>query len=471
MSDVSDPVVELGAQLGGVVPIEAAGLEQELRDFVAGAIADCAELSDWSLDEEPQPTIAASVMPMLRLTIGLEAAAGDTVRADTLRRHYLHWMPALWVEQVGSRRFPFDALFHTPLDWERLPRLRGALQRLFGLLAQAGVTGPVVAGAASFEAFAASHTTVASIYDGCHFGRWMPLLYGYPADLASYGAEITAGADPLEVIDRRITAPLLHDLLHFSPGRRCIFPPYLDECIAGGLGVIVLPSLAWPEGDDDHGLMGASWFAQVGMVMVAVLGLEPLLRAQAGALPWSELLGEPLAAACARLGWGRYLADHAVHFLSGNTRPDAWLSLLYAHAAGVDLTGLDADTLEGLDVDPASVPSTPLDRDLVEAGLRSMCVETTQLQGSYRVRTAVPPVPITVDLADWTLRRARLPPHEPAAPTWPFPPALVALHRAAGHAAAEVVLTDVAGIADATDALLDGRDAAAAWGHVRWRPA
>src|SRR6185503_10828965 len=112
-----------------------------------------------------------------------------------------------------------------------------------------------------------------------------------PADLAHF-ARAPGSLD--EIIDRYLSAPLIHELTHLHR-RRQVFPLYLDECVAGWLGVHVLPQLAYPDGDE--GLYAAPWFAQVGQALVRVAGLENVLRAHAGVVPWRDALPDGLGAA------------------------------------------------------------------------------------------------------------------------------------------------------------------------------
>src|SRR5688572_29153956 len=75
---------------------------------------------------------------MLAAAVAQERRDGSE-REATLLRHYLELMPAMRSAQLDPDRAPQAALFHTPLDLERMPRLASGLARLYQLLDESGV--------------------------------------------------------------------------------------------------------------------------------------------------------------------------------------------------------------------------------------------------------------------------------------------------------------------------------------------
>jgi hypothetical protein len=308
-------------------------------------------------------------------------------RAALLRTHYLDGMPRAHVAQVATSEPPAATFFHEPLVWSRLPRLSAALERLDLLL-----TG---AGAPPLER--TSWTSLASLFRGSHYGGFMPFLYGTPADLALFASRISGG-DVHQVIDRALAAPILHEIAHLGPQRPALENTYLDECIAGYLGVRVLPSFAYPEADSDDALYASPWLAQVGQALARAAGLTRLVAAHAGVLPWDDLL-PGFAAAALRLGWEEHGRHRRPHFLGDTMRPGPWLKLVFLAAAGCPLDGHSLASLEALPW--AEVPTgeeTPFDREILEDALRAMCLRNHQVAGAYRVSRRVP-VTVTIDSA------------------------------------------------------------------------
>src|SRR5579862_1665434 len=233
--------------------------EAAWRDLEArGALADGAP--------PPELSLAPGFADVLAAVIAVEEREGSP-RAEALSRHYLDYMPRLRVEQLATRAEPNFTLLHRPLDWPRLPRLAGAIDRLFALLDGAGVRA-AIAGAAGGAELRARHATIASLYPRTFYGGFMPLLYGWPADLAYFARAVSTGGDaaaaPTAAIDRHLAAPILHELVHLDPSTPALFPLYLDECVAAYVGVRVLRELAYPApgAEEDCGaLYAAPWFA------------------------------------------------------------------------------------------------------------------------------------------------------------------------------------------------------------------
>jgi hypothetical protein len=265
----------------------------------------------------------------------------------------------------------------------------------------------------------------------------MPLLYGYPADLAFF-ARALAVASPVEVIDRHLVAPLVHELAHLAPSRGGGLPLYLDECVAGHLGVLALPELAYPAPGEDNGLFAAPWIAQVGRALARVVGLAPLLRAHAGVAAWSDVVLPALLGSLVELGWREYLEARAPHFLSDNLHPARWLALIYA-----------------------APPPEDAAEDAAHLGdaLRAMCLDNHQVELAYRVRTRPPPHPIRVDLAaGWMTTPGG--PHDPAGLGYHLPPAWARRVHASGISEFFIDLRDPGAIPEVATVLREGAGSA-----------
>jgi O-methyltransferase domain len=235
-----------------------------------------------------------------------------------LVEHYTRRMPARRAEQA---QLP---ILHAFLDWDRLPRLRGAIARLNAILVDAGV--PPIEPA----------PTLGALYERTFYGRLMPLLYG--------DAHLERAGNPHDVIDRYLVAPVMHELCHLGPERPMLAPVHLDECVGGWLAVHVHPAF----GEDDA-LAAAPWLAQVGQAVVRAFGVRAVVRAHAGL--------EPLPAWFMReaesLGWRHFAAHRPLHLLADTLDPVPWVELARSR---------------GLPPDPA------FDRVVVRDALRAMCL-------------------------------------------------------------------------------------------------
>ncbi len=346
------------------------------------------------------------------LTGVLELEAGGPRRA-ALEAHYLDLMPKMRVEQLCSSDTPAATFFQAPLHWDRLPRLSAAIARLRAVLDAAGAPRLDLDGDFGGD-------TLGALYQRTFYGGFMPLLYGAPADLAHF-ARAAGSLD--EVIDRYLSAPLIHELAHLGRERRA-FPLYLDECVAGWLGVHVLPQFAYPDGDE--GLFATPWFAQVGQALVRVAGLGKVVRAHAGVIPWADALPSGLGAALERLGWEDYVEQRRMHLLSDNFRPDPWLKLFFLAQAGAPLGALTLASLDALDW--SAVPpgdESPMDGEVIADALRAMCLHNYQVERSFRVSMRPPPSPIEIDLAQCRVSTAAGA-FDPVPLAYWFPPAVAA---------------------------------------------
>jgi hypothetical protein len=360
-----------------------------------------------------------------------EEDRADGARAALLRRHYLELMPALRAEQLAPDREPQATFMHARLELRALPRLAGALDRLASLLARCGVPPERALPASSPGELLARFPTLAELYPTTSYGGVMPMLYAYPAELAAFARELE-GATLHEVIDRRLTGPLVHELSHLGRSRSGPLPPYLDECIAAHLGVLVLPELAYPAPGEDNGLYATPWLSQVGQALARAVGLEPLLRAHAGVVPWDGVLPEGLLDEVWRLAWQDYLTHRRPHLLGDSFDPDPWLELIAAAES------------------PGAEPAQDELQALTD-GLRAMCLHNELVEGTFRTSTRPPRGPIRIELDARPVVKMSAPggPHDPVPLAYAVPPAIVRRWRAAGLTAHAVELAAIEAIPDA----------------------
>lgn len=405
----------------------------------------------------PALAFPLALRQFLTAAVALERSdsAAGAERADNLVRHYTDTMPRMRVVQLAGTGEPGATLFHTPLDWARLPRLGAAIERLFAVVADAGVVTAEALGAPSVDAFRARTETLAALYERTHYGGFMPLLYGFPADLAYVHARgVADGLDVLATIDRYLTAPIVHELCHFAPGRMAIVPPHLDECIAGWLGVHVHPELAYPAGDHDDALYAAPWLAQVGQAIARAFGTASLVRAYAGSDP--AALPRAFVTAAARLGWDDWRARRTLHFLSDTFDPAPWVALSLAIGAGSLPVGATLSSLASLPLASLPLPDDPaFDRAIVENGLRAMCLASTQIAGSFRTRTKLPDGPIAIDAVACAVIAPRRGELDPVAPRYWLPPAVAARIAAQHRTGYALRLGSVTAIPDAAAAICE----------------
>lgn len=387
----------------------------------------------------------------LRLTlthaVAFERSQGRTELVADLLRHYTETMPA----QRDAQRTSSDPLLHAPFAWHRLPRLSGAIERLFAALADAGVDTMHALGAATAEAFRARTPTLAALYERTHYGGVMPLLYGNLADLAYFR---TSGDDPQEAIDRYLTTPIIHELCHLSRDRDALQPLHLDECVAGWLGVHVHREFAYPAAGYDDAIFAAPWLSQIGQALARAFGIRALLRAHGGAEPWDAALPAAFVDAAARLGWDDWCARRSLHFLSNTLDPAPWVALALVAAAGGDLTRATLSELAATPLSELALSDDPdFDRAIVEDALRAMCLENVRIAGSFRARTALPAGLIAIDAAACTMTSARRGDVDLVDPRYWIPPAVGRQILAAGRAGYRVRLTAVEAIPAAAAAI------------------
>jgi hypothetical protein len=385
---------------------------------------------------------------LAQLTVALAAGGAH---AEAIERHYVELMPRMRAEQLDCNDGPAALLFGAPVVWARLPRLWGAIEQLFALLP----AGAQLLGARTAHELRQRHYTVGGLFAETAYGGFMPLLYGYPADLAYFARRLEDGVDA--VLDRYLAAPLVHELTHFGR-ERAVLSLYLDECVAAWLGVRALPEFAYPAPGEDNGLYATPWFAQVGQALARVAGAARVVAAQAGVLPWREALPAGLAETLERLGREDYEATRPLHLLSDSYAPERWVKACFLAAGGVELAtvGLDALARWPWTEVPPGDEDQAQDRQIVRDGLRAMCLRSFVVDGSVRAETTVPPAPITIDLAGGVITTAaRADGVDQIAPRYWFPPATGARLRREGRARLALAITSAGVDVDAAvDAIL-----------------
>ncbi len=406
---------------------------------------------------EPAEQIAAelgalAIPAALRLTlshaIAFERSESRTEVVANLVRHYTVTMPA----QREAQRVGGDPLLEMKLAWNRLPRLAGAIERLFAVLADAGVDSTLALGASTAATYRKRTSTLAVLYERTHYGGVMPLLYGSAADLAYFRAN--GGDDPHEVIDRYLTTPIIHELCHLGRDRDVLQPLHFDECVAGWLGVHVHREFAYPAPGYDDAIFAAPWLSQIGQALARAFGSRALIRAHGGAEPWDAALPASFVDAAVRLGWDDWRARRSLHFLSNTLDPAPWVALALVAGAGGDLKGA---TLSGLAATPLSElvlpPDPDFDRAIVEDALRAMCLENVLINGSFRARTALPTGLLAIDAAACTMTSARRGDVDTVDPRYWIPPAVGAQILGAGRAGYRVRLATIDAIPAAATAI------------------
>ncbi|HEX5061428.1 MAG TPA: methyltransferase [Kofleriaceae bacterium] len=383
------------------------------------------------LRADAHPRRLAYPAPLRRVLARAVADDSDDIADNAdIRRHYTEIMPRMRVTQICGTDEPAATLMHSPLDWARLPRMSAALDRLFALLVECGVDAELPLGAASAAELRASAPTFGELYMRTHYGACMPLLYGYPADLAYF---MSRGLELHATIDRYLTAPLVHELCHFGRYRDAL-PMHLDECVAGYLGVRVWPEFAYPQSGHDDAIYASPWLAQVGQAVVRAFGLGAVVRGHTGHSLWSAVLPSAFLDAAMRQAADDWRARRTLHFLSDTFAPGPWVELALRHATTGD--------------DPA------FDRRIVKDALRAMCLDNLQVAGSFRTRSRMPGT-ITIDAVARTVTTAYQSAVDPLPPSYWLPPAVAARLVANGIAAYSLELSDLGAIPEAATAICE----------------
>jgi SAM-dependent methyltransferase len=377
--------------------------------------------------------------------------AREEGRADqeaAMEAHYLETLPRLRVAQIVGSDEPAATFMHAELDWAQLPRMSAAMDRLFDVLGDADVDAARVMGTATANAFRAGARTFGELFMQTHYGACMPLLYGYPGDLAYFAARgRERGESVLATMDRYLVAPLVHELCHFGRERGAL-PTHLDECVGGWLGVHVWPEFAVPDGERDDAIPYAPLLAQVGQAFARAFDVKAIVRAQSGAVPWRDVLGERVLAMVERICDEDWRRMRTLHFLSDTTKPRPWVALALAAGAGHALETHTVQSLAELPIGTLALrPDEAIDRAIVRDAICAMCLETSVVDGSLRTRFVLPNDAIRVDA-----RACRVTCGE--AEYW-FPPEVAGRILAANRPAYQLRLASRAAIPEAVAAICE----------------
>lgn len=163
--------------------------------------------------------------------------------------------------------------------------------------------------------------------------------------------------------------------------------------------MLVAPPSVYPDGDDDRALYGFPWFSQVGEALCRAFGTGPILAAQAGLTPFDAALPAGLTQRFEALGALAARATGSVHFHPDTTRPDRWIRLIYASAAGRDLRPATLEEMDSVPPRAVRVAADPIaDAAIVDHGLRALTLAGGTVAGSLRVRARRDAVPVVADL-------------------------------------------------------------------------
>lgn len=332
--------------------------------------------------------------------------------AETIRMRYALELPKLRKQQLA------DPLMQHPISWHQLPRMRHAIEKLFGLMHEANV--PDVIGFSTPKALFAEAPTLARLVERTFHGGAMPLPYIDLEYVASRDGDREA------LIDRYLVAPVLVELCHFARDRDGL-PPHLDRCIAMWIATSVWPETAYPEPGCDDAITNAPWLAQVGQALAHRFGRLEVIRGQAGQLAWDAVI--PELEGVLRGAWADWFARETVDFSSDLFAPD------------VMADGRDDRELE---------------RGVVGDALRAMCLHHELVAGSIRTRTRVDEQPILIDAVAMTVATAPHTEHDVVAPRYWLPAQVAATIRARGHHGYELFLGSTAAIPAAVATICDG---------------
>lgn len=466
--DEATRLLSLCALAGRVVDRRASLQRGVAEGYAAGVSA----LRQTRPGPAPPPRIPDGMAEAL--CIAAELGRPESVLA--LDHHYQRTGPAQLAQQLradgppGSHDAACARLFGTRLDLGRMPRFSAGLEALFSLVAGAGLDCAPALGAATPSKLLAACPTLGDLYATVHFGRSMPMLYGYSGDLAAAPAgDLTAW------VDARYAGPLLHELSHLHPLDPLLVPApgNLHEALAAWLGSEALPEQMVPRassGPGDPGgldaLPGGPWFAAVGAWVARACGTQGAIRAQAGASDLRDLLGPECAEAVRLFGWLGHLDTSAPHLLADTFHAERWWKLIDLHRDPALAREFHALHVEPLLAAPPPPPGTGLtarwaaaldalqwpdlpawrdepsahDHALAARAVGALEVRAVRVGMSFRAqRTAPPPVPrqeglrtggsgpLSLDVRACLLRSGHAAPDAVGAPPrHPYPPALAA---------------------------------------------
>jgi len=337
---------------------------------------------------------------VIRAAVALERQEGRVEAAEALLAHHLDHIPTVLLLQWNTDTAVGRRLFHEPVEPRAWRWLGTGLAGWSALLARSGVE----AGSAQpvLASMLAGEVVWSAQYARTFFGRSQPMLVVYPPQLEALEGQGHEAAAWAPVFDGHLAGAWLHELGHFGPERAALFP-YLDEAVAGYLGMAAWPGAVFPAAGQPGGLWGWPAFTQVGQAMARLFGLEAVVRAQAGVMPWEEVLGAGLLRAMERLWWEAYQARREVSFHPDTRRPDRWVRLMELAASGVEVEAVTAAELDG--PPPKEVEGVEGDRALVRETLlhavSSAClVKRPGLCASSLAAMEVPSRPIRIEFAE-----------------------------------------------------------------------
>jgi hypothetical protein len=251
------------------------------------------------------------------------------------------------------------------------------------------------------------------------FGGSAPLLGAFPAERALIDAEIAAGADPDSVLDRRLSAHLVHELCH---GRPAPMPWTILEAVALTLGARARPEHVFPD-EPGEAVPGVALFVCIGEALLRRFGAPAVWRVLEGA-PAEAVFGAAPARRLVAAGWQAWLARRTAPFVLDALDAFAWCKLAWA--------GLDPDRPGLLDA-AAATPWRELawfaeapaseDEALLATGVRAL-FQVNVLQPTFQTHPAeLVDGRIVVDLEACTLAAAPRPAGVFAEPArWIAPP-------------------------------------------------
>lgn len=358
--------------------------------------------------------------------------AAELVRPQAragLEQHYCVTMPALLREQLKGR------VFGVALSLSRMPRLRAALDALFALVADAGLSCEACLGAAT-PAKLLDGRTLGEVYSRCHFGRSMPMLYASaPPD----------DVDPVDWIESRLVGPLVHELSHLLTGAPPA-PANVHESLAAWIGSEAWPAQIWPEEGAFDAIPGTAYFAVVGGWIARAVGRSEALRVQAGVLDLRDVLGPACAEALRLYGFLPFLATGAPHLLADAFHPARWWKLIDLHrdpslsdefqarhvapllAGDVRTDDWDAalDSISWRDLPSSRDVPTAIDENLARRAEQALRVRAVRRGLSFAAERANPPGPAVLDRDACELRAPWPGPDAIGAPpVFPWPPATI----------------------------------------------
>ena len=341
---------------------------------------------------------------------------------DRLVSYYAGEMPRLFAEQLFRRGDPAVDLLWRPLDLEKLPRLRSALD---------GIRRSEAA------ALLVEGSSVAEMYSRTLFGSGLPMVGAYPGERRLIAEELSAGADPDAVIDLRLSGNLVHEICH-GPARDCSGPPPawgVVEAAALLLGSVACPRHVYPDVPAEA-VPGVSLFTLFGEALARLFGRGRLFETVL-------IQARSLHPALDRAEWQEWRRRGDAPFARDMLRAFDWIKLAAACAEG---RASDAPDL--LDA-AAAVPwrelrwwsDPPDERDdaMVTVGVRAL-FQANVVAPTYQTHPAeLPGGRFVLDVegcALWAPPRREGVFGEPA--RWIFPPPLARLLRERGARSVQV---------------------------------